>query len=311
MNLFMKRHTTRAMSNFRREFPRPLGPPMRRSRLLWAWGALVASVLALGCAVDVVRHDHIDLPDGGRLAFHVRPADWPENRSENGPALVLIPGSWGDRHVYDDVLATLDPDIDVVIVELRGHGDSWPPTLDGSMESFAADVLRVTGTLDLDRFFIGGHSIGGMVAIEVAGRRPESVAGVISIEGWTHHDVPGEAFGGALRNTLSPAQEARRQADRARVLDRLTDEEISSFASIWKRWDGSRILETTAVPVLELWGDRRRPTPLRATMRIPDRPGIELVWLENASHSLLIERPAEVAALINRFVASIESGRDG
>ncbi|MFH1744498.1 MAG: alpha/beta fold hydrolase [bacterium] len=247
------------------------------------------------------RHHNITLPDGGKLAYHVRPGE--------GPCLVLIPGSWGDYRVYDQTVASLSSALRVVIVELRGHGDSWPPTLDGSIELFAEDVLRVVDTLNLRRFYVGGHSIGGMIAIEAAGRRPEAVAGAISIEGWTHYQVQKDAFGHVTGTTLSATQEEQRMANRARVRDRLTDEQIASFASIWRRWDGYPILATTTVPILELWGDRGHPCPDRKTMRIPDRVNINLVWFENASHSLLIEKPAAVAGQINAFVQRIESER--
>lgn len=46
--------------------------------------------------------------------------------------------------------------------------------------------------------------------------------------------------------------------------------------------------------------------PDRKTMRLPDRKTIELVWLENASHSLLIEEPVAVAKHIDRFIHRVE-----
>lgn len=262
---------------------------------------ILLRLLLLSClVVNTARGDQpltggtVPLPEGGHLAYHVRDGV--------GPTLVLVPGSWGDRHVYDETLKHLNPSLKIVIVEMRGHGGSWPPTLDGSMELFADDVLRVTDALKLNRFFVGGHSIGGMIAVELAGRRPEAIAGSISIEGWTHHQVQREAFGRITGTTRTPEQEAVRLAARARVLDRFTDEQRSSFATVWRRWDGLPILESTNVPVLELWGDRDHPVPDRAVMRIPDRDNIELVWIRGASHSLLIERPEEVAGLINQFI---------
>ncbi len=243
-------------------------------------------------------HGTVATPGGGRLGYHVR--------GGRGPTLVLIPGSWGDYKVFMDVLRRLDRSFHVVIVELRGHGDSQPPTIDGSMESFAADVLRVTDALDLDEFYVGGHSIGGMVSIELLKQRPQAILGAISIEGWTHHRVAKEAFGGTITSTLTPEQEKKRQANRARVLRGLTEQQIKAFASVWRRWDGSAILEHTKRPVLELWGDRGKNPPSREAMRIPVRDNIELVWLKGASHSLLIERPTEVARRINAFVARVE-----
>jgi pimeloyl-ACP methyl ester carboxylesterase len=250
---------------------------------------------------DVLQQGTVPLSEGGHLAFYIRPG--------TGPTLVLIPGSWGDQHVYDDALVELNDSLQIVIVELRGHGRSWPPTLNGSIESFADDVLHVTDSLKLKRFFVGGHSIGGMIAVELAGRRPAAIQGAVSIEGWTHHDVQRQAFGQITGTTLNHEQEAQRLAARTRVRRNLTDEQIAAFASVWRRWNGLPILESTNIPVLELWGDRGHIVPARETMRIPERSNIRLEWIKDASHSLLIERPAEVAAHTNRFIAHVDQRR--
>lgn len=70
-----------------------------------------------------------------------------------------------------------------VALDLRGHGDSDPAD-DGdySIEAFAADVAAVADQLALRRFVLAGHSLGGSVAIEYAGRHPERVAGLLLID---------------------------------------------------------------------------------------------------------------------------------
>lgn len=243
-------------------------------------------------------HGRIVLSDGTRVAYY--------DRVGQGPCLFLVPGSWGDYRIFDRVVQSLPCHFRIVIVELRGHGDSWPPTLAGSIELFAEDVLRVVDALAVPRFYVGGHSIGGMIAIEIAGRRADTLSGAIAIEGWTHHTVYHDAFGGMPEPELTPTEAKEHEENRARVMNRLTQEQVQAFASVWKRWNGNPILETTPVPILEIWGDRGRTPPSRAMMKIPDRPTIDLVWIANASHHLLIQRPAEVAEAIALFIARVE-----
>lgn len=239
-------------------------------------------------------------PCSAKLAYHLRDGA--------GPSLLLIPGSFNDHRIFDRFLSTLPVGWRVVIVELPGHCSS-PPAVNPTMRGFADDVLGVVETLKLRRFYVGGHSIGGMLAIEIAGRRPDQVAGVISMEGWTHHLVQAEAFGGDTRSTLTSEQHALRESHRARVRDKLTDAQIAAFASVWRKWDGQPILESTQVPVLEIWGDRGQPRPSRQLMRIPERPNVELAWMSGVSHPLLIECPAEVARATVDFVSRIEAAR--
>jgi pimeloyl-ACP methyl ester carboxylesterase len=208
---------------------------------------------------------------------------------------------------WSEVVASLDPDLTIMIVELRGHGSSWPPAENGSIPSFANDVLQATSHAGLGRFYVGGHSIGGMIAIEIGGRHPDLVKGILAIEGWTHYSVAREAFGAPTAETLSAAQLARRDELRTPVLSRWTPEQVKDFTSVWRKWNGFDLLNQTPVPVLELWGDRRvQPHPTRAQMQIPDRPNIELRWVAGASHFLPLERPAEVAAAVNAFIRRVE-----
>lgn len=68
-------------------------------------------------------------------------------------------------------------------VDLRGHGDSDPAD-DGdySIEALAGDVAAAADQLGLRRFVLAGHSMGGSVAVEYAGRHPERVAGLLLVD---------------------------------------------------------------------------------------------------------------------------------
>jgi pimeloyl-ACP methyl ester carboxylesterase len=65
-------------------------------------------------------------------------------------------------------------------LDLRGHGGSSPPR-DGdySVPAMARDVAAVMEALGLEGAVLVGHSFGGLVALEYAGRRPDRVAGLL------------------------------------------------------------------------------------------------------------------------------------
>lgn len=237
---------------------------------------------------------------GANIAYHVRDG--------SGPPLVLIPGSFNAAGALGDIVDSLDADLHVVVIELRGHGRSWPPPENGSIELFAQDVLRVVDRLQLGTCFVGGHSIGGMIALEIARVRPRILAGVISIEGWTNYHAQRDAFQDDTMSTLSAEQLAQREQLRQEVLHRWTDRQKRDFAAIWKTWDGSDVLEQTELPILELYGDRGREPATHEQLHIPRRDNIELRWLAGASHSLPLECPREVARLIADFMRRSQSG---
>lgn len=223
-------------------------------------------------------------------------------RDGRGPPLVLIPGSFNAAGALRDIIDHLDAAQHVVVVELRGHGGSWPPPENGSIELFAQDVLQVLDRLRLGPCFVGGHSIGGMIAIEIARVRPRIVAGVISIEGWTNHHAQRDAFQDDTMSTLSAKHLVQRERLRHEVLHRWTDRQRLDFAAIWRTWDGHDVLKRTDLPILELYGDRGREPATHEQLHIPRRDNIELRWLAGASHSLPLECPREVARLITAFM---------
>lgn len=67
-----------------------------------------------------------------------------------------------------------------IAIDLRGHGKS-EPARDGdySIEAMANDIDSAARTLGLARFVLVGHSMGGSVSIEYAGKHPEMVEGLL------------------------------------------------------------------------------------------------------------------------------------
>lgn len=70
-----------------------------------------------------------------------------------------------------------------IAIDLRGHGRSRPPA-DGdySIAAMAGDVMAAADLLRLDRAVLVGHSMGGAVVAEAAGRHPERVAGLLLLD---------------------------------------------------------------------------------------------------------------------------------
>jgi len=243
--------------------------------------------------------DRIIPIDGGQLCCAHRPGD--------GPTLLLIPGTFSDSRAFAKLVPHLSKDLNLLIQENRGLGHSWPPPQDGSIEQCARDSLLIAAKLDLSTFYIGGHSLGGMISLEVGRRAPEKLRGVISLEGWTSWHAARDAFQSDMKATLTDEQLADLAAYRKEVLSKWSDEQRASFGKVWKAWDGMSFLERTSLPVLEIYGDRGRVRPGRDLLRIPERENIQLLWVDNSSHSLHYQHPQRVAETINRFIREQEA----
>lgn len=97
-----------------------------------------------------------------------------------GPPLVLVHGLLWSSRMFVRLRRAL-PDQRVILLNVRGHGESDRPTHPDaySWEAFAGDVIACLDHLGLDRAIVGGLSLGANVALEVGVRHPDRCAGLI------------------------------------------------------------------------------------------------------------------------------------
>lgn len=245
---------------------------------------------------QVIRASDIEhvAPSGNRVQAKVRHG--------SAPALILIPGTWGNAQTRPRLVDMLDRDRMLVCIALAGQDDNWPPPQQPSITQFSGDLLSLADRLALERFFVGGNSLGGMISVDMLRLCPERLLGAISIEGWTHWEVLEKAFQGDTSSTLNETRQHYLTQVRDKLLGRWEPGLRAKYGTMWKKWDGWETLETTQVPVLEIWGDRGRSRPSRGQLRIPDRKNIQLEWIPGASHNLLVEAPERLAELMNYFM---------
>jgi esterase len=114
----------------------------------------------------------------GGLALHY--CDW---GAAPARPLVLLHGITGHARTWDHLASALQPDFRVIALDQRGHGDSqWAPGGDYSIGAMATDVERLADHLGLDRFLLLGLSMGGHVAIALAGALPERVERLVIVD---------------------------------------------------------------------------------------------------------------------------------
>jgi 3-oxoadipate enol-lactonase len=94
-----------------------------------------------------------------------------------GSPVVLLHGQGGEAASWSQQLDALAARHRVIAVDLRGHGRSpWVPGR-GTMEGLANDVAE----LGLGPTWVVGHSLGGMVALQLALSSPGLVRGLVMV----------------------------------------------------------------------------------------------------------------------------------
>jgi pimeloyl-ACP methyl ester carboxylesterase len=96
-----------------------------------------------------------------------------EEVGHGDPPLLLVHGWCCDHTYFEPQARHFARHHRVVSVDLRGHGRSDEPRQSYAIESFADDLAWVCERLALARPVVVGHSMGGIVAFDLAARYPE------------------------------------------------------------------------------------------------------------------------------------------
>lgn len=255
--------------------------------------------------------------DGVRLHYETR---------GQGPLLLCLHGMGGDALVWEPVWAALGTEpLQRVALDFRGHGRSERNPSAFTIERLAHDVLGLADALGAKRFALLGLSFGGKVALQVAALAPSRVRGLV---------LAGSVGPGPValaRDAVEPLLARFGDVDFLRELFR-------SWHVVWPSPDIERWLHAfaatagwahRAVCESALWTDLsaqigRLGTPTlliagahdpvygpefqQSAVR-PSVPRADLTTL-NCGHGLILERPAEIAALTGDFLRRVDSAAD-
>jgi pimeloyl-ACP methyl ester carboxylesterase len=135
-----------------------------------------------------------------------------------------------------------DPAIRRLTVECRAQGRSTPGSIRPfSIAMFADDVLAACDARGIDRFVVGGISMGAAIALRIAARHPGRVAGlVLARPAWLFDSGPDNmrSYGevAALMRTL-PREAARDAFSRSETAETLRRDAPDNLASLLKFFD--------------------------------------------------------------------------
>lgn len=254
-----------------------------------------------------------------------------------GRPLLLLHGFTGAKEDFADWIEPLAASgRHVVAPDLRGHGASAkPPGEDAyGIERFADDVVALLDALGWDRCTLLGHSMGGMIAQEVALRVPgrldalilmDTSSGPVAIDPAMRdaalHVVrtrgmdaladllagrPGPLDTPASRRVL--AERPGFAEENERKLRACSPAMYAAMATeITERPDGLSRLAGLAVPTLVLVGEQDEPF-LEPSRRLCDTiPGARLVVVPDAGHSPQFEAPEAWWAALTGFLDEQEA----
>jgi pimeloyl-ACP methyl ester carboxylesterase len=230
--------------------------------------------------------------------------------SREADGLVLLPGMLGDASLFEDVVGAL-PDIPCRPMRID---------LDNSIDELAASVLAAAP----ERFALVGHSLGGIVAMEIWRRAPHRVTRLALLN--TSARPPTEAqlaVWDAMRERVTSGGFEDLMTDLA--ADNLGAANGTELATRWidmartvgvngflrqldaqaRRPDSRPSLPTITVPTVVVSGelDGVCPPELQQELAV-GIPGARHVTVPGAGHMTPLDHPSEVAAHLTAWLSS-------
>jgi pimeloyl-ACP methyl ester carboxylesterase len=99
---------------------------------------------------------------------------------DDGPPVVLVPGTFSDRRAWHRVLGALSGRFRCLLLDPRGTGASPDPGTPFTPDDLAEDVLAAMDAAGLAQAHLVGHSLGAVVTLLLAARHPGRVRRVIA-----------------------------------------------------------------------------------------------------------------------------------
>ncbi len=244
-----------------------------------------------------------------------------------GDTLILIHGLADDHRAWRRTLPALMLRHRVLMYDLRGHGGTSLGRPDGTLNQLAADLASLMDATGVDRAYIAGFSLGGTIAMRMAIDHPARVRGLALVAtssrvgrtaaGWyqqradmVNRDDP------QLRSTMDRDAadvyaESPAELDEGLLIRRQSTADPRGYGNACAAMAAlnaapldpelGRISAPTLVVASEL--DKHCPPKAAEIIAVGIR-GSRLEVIPGAGHPIPVEKPGELAGLMNSFLAA-------
>jgi pimeloyl-ACP methyl ester carboxylesterase len=301
---------------------------MLRLLIFFALAAAAASTLSTPLAsVAAAKPARAEAPAAARFSVTVE---------GKGPDLILIPGLMSGREVWDDSVASLGGRYRVHRVQLSGfagepaRGNGSGAILDGVVEQLDAYIKANR----LRRPAIAGHSMGGLLAMMLAARHPDSVGRVLVVDALPFYSL---LFGpdatvaavtpraASFRDSIIAMDEAAWRAQQPRTMAALVKTEAARPRIIADAEASDRSVAARAVYEVMTTDARPLLPAIKAPLTIAyatneygseamvgpiyrgayaGAPRARLVQVDGSYHFVMIDQPERFRALLAEFLAA-------
>ncbi len=245
----------------------------------------------------------------------------PHRRAGQGVPLVLVHGYLGGSAQWSAQIDHLGGSFDVIAPCLPGYGEAPDlPTCD-RIDALADAVIALLDDLVIAEFVLLGHSMGGMIAQEIAAKLGNRVSRLILYGTGPVGLLPDRFESIAVSRQRLCADGVEQTARRIAATWFRDGEAANGFALVAQigaqtsrqaalagldamaHWDGRSALGTLQMPTLVLWGERDRSYSwAQIEVLWKTLPNVQLAVMPGAAHAAHLEKPMLFHAILDDFL---------
>lgn len=249
-------------------------------------------------------------------------------RKGSGPELLLLHGGIVDNRMWNKQIEDLSDDFDVIAWDAPGHGGSSDPPEEGfSLYDYTKCLADFIEKLELKKPHLLGLSFGSGLALAFYSyfpQIPRSLVLASAYAGWAGSlppEVVEERMEKAYEQSWLPPEQVFQAWLPTLFSDDVSEEVVKELKrlfydfhpagmravlNVFGRVDLSPVLPTIKVPVLLLYGEKDKRSPLKVGQEMLDKiPGAKMVVIPGVGHVCNLEAPEAFNKEVRNFLREI------
>lgn len=237
-----------------------------------------------------------------------------------GDPIIFVHGWMEDNSMWNSQIDYFSREHRVIAYDQRGHGRSDKPQKGYSMQTLSDDLYFFAQSLNIERFTLVGHSMGGMTAMVFTLDHPEKVSKLVLIGTdaksafslrimlWVMmHVLPYNTFAeGSDIKYYRPTEQMKREAAE-RALRTPRHAAYECFKEFCTKYDIRDRVSNIKIPTLIIAGNKDNLTPVKLNRYLNKQiEGSKMVIIPDSKHMPMIEKADRVNEIMDEFINEIE-----
>ena len=239
----------------------------------------------------------------------------------SGTPLVLVHGFLGSTDMWKPQVEYFKEHYRILTPALPGFGKSNTLKACDSIECMAKAILKSLESKKIRKFYLLGHSMGGMIVQEIAKLAGEKILKLICYGTGPIGNIPGRfetidesreklKINGFENTVYRIAKTWFVEGDKAKyfylckeAVSQTSIEAADNGLVAMQNWRGMENLKNIKSKTLIIWGDQDKAYNFDQVKTLDDKiPDSDLRIIKDCSHNVHLEKPEEFNKIVNEFL---------